>query len=140
MELSSLLTAEILDFYTDAAKEVSLGSGGVFKNKWYFLQQENGLISTEDPNIELYAICVAVFMWVDELKNRRLTLFCDNQSIVTMVNNTTSKCKKCMVLISMLILKSLQINSRIFCHSIHGLTNIRSDLLSRQKIERYKRE
>ena len=35
----------------------------------------------------------------DQLRNLRILINCDNQAVVAMVNNTTSKCKNCMFLI-----------------------------------------
>ena len=63
-------TSETLDFYTDAAKGFSLGASGVFGVKWFFLQWEPNFIKCNDPTIEyleLYALCVAIFCWSQEL-------------------------------------------------------------------------
>ena len=55
-----------------------------------------------DPSIqylELFALVAAVLAWISRFQNRSVTIFCDNQSVVAMVNNTTSKCINCMTLI-----------------------------------------
>ena len=54
-----------------------------------------------------------------------------------MVNNTTSSCKNCMVLIRLLILKGLTQNVRIYAKYIRSKDNIESDLLSRLKIDAF---
>ena len=131
----------VLDFYTDVAKGKSLGIGGIFRKNWYFAQWEPGYIERYDPSIEyleLLGICVAYFTWGHLLRNQRIILFCDNQAVVTMINNTTAKCQNCMILIRMLILRSLWNNTRIFCRWVAGRDNTRSDLLSRQKIQQFK--
>ena len=135
------LQADVLEFYTDAAKGASLGMGGIFGQKCFFAQLEHNYIQEKDPSIEylkLLALCVVVFCWCDSLKNRRIIFFCNNQSAVTMVNNTTSKCKNCMILLRMLVVRSLEFNMRIFCRWVMGSKNIRAELLSRQRINGFK--
>ena len=88
--------------------------------------------------LELLAVCMGVFCWSQELRNKRIVMFCDNQSVVTMINNTTSSCKNCMILIMKLVLRSLEFNMRIFSKWVQGSANLRADYLSRQKIMAFK--
>ena len=83
--------------------------------------------------LELYALVGTVLNWIHCFKNKRVVLFCDNQPVVQMVNNTTSGCKNCMVLIRKLVMKSLYENVRIFARYIRSGDNKVSDFLSRQK-------
>ena len=134
------LQADTLDFYTDAAKGVQLGIGGVFRRRWYFAQWEPNFIKDCDPSIEyleLLGVCMGVSCWIESLRNQRILLFCDNQSVVRMVNDTTSSCKNCMLLIHKLVLKCLQYNMRVFCRWVHGSLNLRADLLSRMKLDEF---
>ena len=55
----------------------------------------------ENPSIEyleLFALAAGLLTWRDEpeLKNRQITIFCDNQAVVDMINDMSSKCGKCM--------------------------------------------
>ena len=121
IDMEVTLHAETLQFFTDAAKGEKLGIGGVFGRAWYIAKWEPGFIKRCDPSIEyleLLAVCMGVFCWAENLKNKRFVMFCDNQSIVTMINDTTSSCKNCMYLIRRLVLKCLEFNMRIFCHWI----------------------
>ena len=126
VDVNSWTSVETLDFYTDAAKGKLLGADGVFGSRWFFLKWENKFIETEDPSIEyleLYGFCVAVYIWTPHLlRNRRIVIFCDNQAVVNMVNNTAAKCMNCMVLIRLLVLRCLQFNVRIFCRWVKDLT------------------
>ena len=140
IDLNRTLSANTLDFYTDAAKGVFLGMGGVFGSKWFFAKWEQNYIQQFDPSIEyleLLALCTAVFCWIEQLENKRIILFCDNQSVITMVNNTTAKCKNCMILLRMLVVKSLEWNTRIFCKWVRGAENSRADFLSCQKLTQF---
>ena len=89
-----------LDFFTDASGK--LGAGGYFRNQWFIIPWDENFLEKKRPSInylELYALTVAVLAWTPLLTNRKVIIFCDNQSVIHMVNNTTSSCKNCMVLI-----------------------------------------
>ena len=92
----------IVEMYSDASKNDLLGMGAYSQNEWTYTQWESDFISKENPSIEyleLYAVTVGNFLWLQNYKNQHITLFCDNESFVHMVNNTSSSCKNCMVLI-----------------------------------------
>ena len=102
---------------------------------------DSEFIKAADPSIaylELYELVGTVLNWIHNYKNKRIILFCDNQSVVQMVNNTTSSCKNCMVLIRILVLKSLTENVRIFAKYIKSKDNRASDYLSHLKICQFK--
>ena len=106
-----------------------------------FAQWEQNYIYKFDLSIEyleLLGVCMAVFAWSKELRDRRYVVFCDNQSVMTMINNTSAKCVNCMVLIRLLTLRSLIFNMRVFAKWVPGAANVRSDLLSHQKISKFK--
>ena len=140
IDLNTVLNADILDWYTDSAKGPRLSFGGVFKHRWFFGQWQLGYIEKFNPSIEyleLYAVCVSVFAWADLIKNRRIVLFCDNQSVVSMINQSSSSCKNCMLLIHMLTSRCLFAKLRIFACWVRGAENQRADYLSRQKIQKF---
>ena len=88
--------------------------------------------------LELFAVTAAVLSWIHKFKNKRVILFCDNRSVVDMINNTSSSCKNCMVLIRMIVLKGLIENVRVFARHVEGVKNELADSLSRNKIEYFK--
>ena len=87
--------------------------------------------------LELYALCMAIMTWenMPRLNNTRVVIFCDNQAVVAMVNNTTSSCQNCMVLLRMLVLNNLQHNRRVFVKYIRSSDNILVDSLSRNRMD-----
>ena len=88
-----------LDWYTDAS--TTLGCGGYFGSNWFIAEWDLDTIKLK-PSInylELYAVAVSVLNWLPLVANKRVTLFCDNMSVVQMVNSTSSSCKNCMVLL-----------------------------------------
>ena len=56
-----------------------------------------------------------------------------------MVNNNSSSCKNCMVLIRLLVLHSMKMNARVYAKYITSRDNKISDLLSRLKIDAFKK-
>ena len=110
----SQIGADVLNFYTDAAK--TEGFGGYCDGSWMFGTWDPYFITQANPSIsflELYAVTVAVIAWIHRFKNRRIILFCDNQGAVDMINSNTSSCKRCMVLIRILVLQGLIHNVKI---------------------------
>ena len=70
IDLSEVLTAQELQFHTDASANESLGCGGFFGSKWFFLQWESNYIRKFNPIIEyleLYALCMGIFIWGEAL-------------------------------------------------------------------------
>ena len=133
-------TSDQLAFYTDASGV--LGFGCFFDGRWTFGSWERKFLEECEPSIEfleLYALCVAIMTWeyVPSLNNKRIIIFCDNQAVVSMVNNTTSGCKNCMVLLRMLVLNNLKHNRRIAVKYIRSADNILADSLSRGDFERF---
>ena len=94
VDLSKTVTAEEIFFFTDVAKHADLGFGGVYNTHWLFGRWGKEFMA-KDPSIEyleLFGLCIAFYAWSRELENRRIVVFCDNESVVAMVNNTSSKC------------------------------------------------
>ena len=83
-------TSDQLNFYTDASG--TKGFGCFFNGRWTFGMWDEEFIKKNDPSIEyleLFALCAGIFTWQDMLRNMRIVIFCDNQSVIEMVNKTT---------------------------------------------------
>ena len=96
------MTSTVLGMYSDASKNLKYGMGAVFleENSWIVLQWNPHFIIEQYPSIEfleLYALTCAVLTWgrKDRMRNRRVTIFCDNEAVVFMVNSYTSTCMQC---------------------------------------------
>ena len=112
-------TSEVLNFTSDASKNKHLGWGATFGSRWMFAQWPEGFIQECDPSIEhleLFALVSAIITWTEEelLCNGRITVFCDNEAVVHMVNNSASGCMNCLKVIRVLTLQNLKYNRRIF--------------------------
>ena len=102
LDLTVSLTAAEIRFYSDASAAETLGFRCIFQKSWIFGQWEKDFIKTKKPSIEyleLFALCTGIFTWQHRLQNCRIVMFCDNQAVINMINNITSSCKHCMLLL-----------------------------------------
>ena len=98
MEIGEVTSDEI-DLYSDASRNFELGFGMYCGTEWIFGQWNCRFMEIHQPSIEfleLFAVTVGILKWIKLYKNWKITLFCDNESVVWMINNTSSKCKRCM--------------------------------------------
>ena len=133
--------SEEVSLYSDASANPELGCGGISDNEWYILQWDENFIRNNNPSInylELYAVTIGIFNWIHKYENRRITLFCDNMSVVQMINNNSAKCKNCMILIRIIVLKELIHNVKIHAKHVPGNLNTFSDLLSRLRYKEFR--
>ena len=140
MDLSGFESAEVLDWFTDAAKCSGKGVGGHHGTHWFIDIWDDEFLEAKDPSIEfmeLYAVAISVLLWSDLHKTKRIVLFCDNESVIFMVNNQASKCKNCMTLIRLITLQSLISNIRIYAKHTRTFLNGHADALSRGQYDKF---
>ena len=141
IDFSNTLCAHEIYMYTDASRNFKLGAGGVCQRSWFMIQWDPVFMEQHQPSIEyleLYAVVVAVVNWIYRFKNQRIILFCDNISVVYMINRNTSSCKQCLALIRILVLESMLQNVRVFARYVNTKRNTEADLLSRLRIKRFR--
>lgn len=143
LDFATVLHADQIDFCMDAALDgVQLGVGGRFNSQWFsgILILQNREIHRERLTIqigELYSIFLALSLWIPQLCNRRVVLFTDNESVMHMLNRSSSTCKTCMIMLRLITLWSMQHNVRIFAAHIPTEDNTEADYLSRGLLKRY---
>ena len=143
IDLDKNLTSDEVDFYTDASANPELGCGGISGSDWFILQWDEDFIKKRKPSInylELYAVTIAVTNWIYKYQNKRIFIFCDNMSVVQMINKGTSNCKNCMYLLRIIILMGLCNNVKINAKHVPGKLNNFSDQLSRMQYNTFRKE
>ena len=140
IDFAKTLSARDLDMYSDASRNFSLGCGGYCQNKYFVMQwdQFTGKVKSSIEYLELYAVTVTVLLWIWKFKNSRIRLFCDNESVVKMINKSSSNCKNCMVLIRIITLEALKNNVRVFARHVRTKLNDLSDTLSHLQFTRFR--
>ena len=87
--------------------------------------------------LELYAVTITVILSIRKFENQRITLFCDIMSVVHMINNMSSSCKNCMVLIRHITLEGLIRIVRVFAKHVRTDLNGPSDALSHLQFQHF---
>ena len=125
IDLNEIVQVECLNFTTDASAKSSLGMGGIFNNRWIVMKWGEHFINSVKPSIkflELYALTAGILTWSKLLQNCCIMIKCDNQAVMHMVNNLTSKCPQCMKLIKLLTLDGIVSNRRVFVVYVVSVT------------------
>lgn len=143
MDFTVVLHADNIEYFTDGAlDELRLGIGGCYQNCYFsgtlradYFGANYAILNIQI--VELYSVLVSLYLGIHKLANKRVVLFCDNESVVHMLNKTTSSCRVCMIMIRMIVLWSMKFNARIFCMHLRSEQNTAADLLSRGRIQEY---
>ena len=128
-----------LFFYTDASG--SVGMGGICNQDWMHMQWDSEFIRNKKPTIqylELYALLAAVLAWTQPFKNKYIEILCDNENACRAVNDLSTSCKNCMILIRILVLHCLTLNMVIKVTYVKSAKNDLADSLSRGKLLLFK--
>ena len=131
-----------IGFYSDASGSKDLGFGALLGSDWLRGDWGSDFITQCEPSIEfleLYVLMAGILAWENhsDLNNKRVKLHCDNKAVVHMINNMTSFCKNCMVLIRVLVLNGLKFNRKLTACYISTKDNFLSDPLSWNQMSRF---
>ena len=130
---STVSTSSDLELYTDAAS--SVGFGGYFNGQWFqgkWLPHMH-LSPTKGISIEwqeLFPIVVACALWFPHFSGKRIQFWCDNESVVAIINSGHSKAPRIMDLLRFLVLLSMKHNFFVRARHVPGVSNDIADALS----------
>ena len=130
-----------LQLFTDAAGSTGFGgylAGQWFHGHWLPEQEINKTTGISIAWQELYPIYLACFLWGSQWTTKRIVFFCDNESVVQILNQKTSKCPKIMDLLRPIVLCTLRHNFTFTAKHVRGLDNGIADSLSRFQLDRFK--
>lgn len=140
VDFDLVVEAEEIGFFSDASRAEHRGIGIFWFPSWAQQFWDPGFIQACDPSIafcELYALVVGVHLFKEQLQGRNIKVRTDNLSVVQMVNQTSSSCRLCMILLRKLVLVSLQHNFKISAGHIPTKKNVLADSLSRGEWARF---
>ena len=142
LDCSKIFIGNDIGYTSDASVSKLKGFGCVYKKAWMYGQWPENFIKKYNPCIEfleLFALCMGIFTWIEELANDRIIIYCDNESVCRMVNHNTGGCKYSMVLVRRLALLCLRYSLRRHVKYIKSKDNDLSDALSRLQLNRFYR-
>ena len=76
-------------------------------------------------------------LWANKLSNKRIILYTDNEAVMHILNNNTSKDKALLGLIRALVLQCLKFNIVFRSEHVPGQHNVLADLLSRSQLQAF---
>lgn len=125
-----------LQFYTDASK--TLGYGAYFAGKWFYGQWPSSANNWSIAVCELFPIVLGLMTWASAMRQKKVTIWCDNKSVTEVINKQASHCPKLMILMRALTLVCLEHNILIRALHIVSFCNKIADSLSRGKIDQFR--
>ena len=126
---------QTLNLYTDAAKTV--GFGAILGNEWFSGIWPSQWKQYDITILEFYPIVIALHLWANKLSNKRIILYTDNEAVMHILNNNTSKDKALLGLIRALVLQCLKFNIVFRSEHVPGQHNVLADLLSRSQLQAF---
>lgn len=136
------VSSDRLELFTDASGNSELGCGAFLAGSWIQFRwpQEwaQNEILKDITFLELVPILLALYTWAVQFRNMKILSRTDNQALVSVINNRTSRSKRVMHLIRPLVLFTLCNNTQFKAKHIEGSKNIISDALSRFQMDRFR--
>lgn len=131
-----------VQLFTDSAGGPDMGFGIYFQTKWTFAPwpaswRTRGI--TQDITVlELFPIFVALQIWGENLRNKKIRFHCDNMAVVHIINSMTSKSEQVMCLVRLLTVRCLETNTIIKASHVPGFKNKICDALSRLQLSKFR--
>ena len=129
---------EDLQLFTDSSGR--LGFGGFLDGKWFQGEWPKSINQTKFSIawLEFFPIVVAVTLWGNLLKGKRIIIRSDNAAAVAIINKQSSKCPIIMRLVRFFVLQCLKSNLAFSAQHISGKANTVADALSRFQMRRFR--
>ena len=138
---STVTPSPDMSLYTDASGTIGFGgyfNGKLFQGRWpphMQLNKDQG-ISIEWQ--ELFPIVVACALWFPHFSGKRIQFWCDNESVVAILNSGRSRAPRIMDLLRFLVLISMKHNFFVRARHVPGISNEIADALSRFQVSRFR--
>jgi hypothetical protein len=126
--------SSVIEFFTDSSK---VGYGGYFGGEWFYGEWEGGVGDLPITVLEMYTVALALVTWGERLRNRKVVIWCDNQSVTHILTKQASKCGKLSMLLREAVLACLQFNVLIKAKYVRSEANVLADSLSRGDLRRF---
>lgn len=136
------LTSDFLQLFTDASGNPELGCGSYFQGHWahftWPIGIKNSPLIRNLAYLEMVPVLLAVYLWGNLLKNKRIILQIDNLALVSILNKSSSKDKNIMILVRQFVLMSMMYNIHFKAVHIESSENKLADALSRFQMEKFR--
>jgi hypothetical protein len=130
---NSWISSDTLRLHSDACLASAAAVCGA---EWFAVTFPESWSTRHIAIKELLPIVLAIQVWGPRLTNQRILFYCDNMSVVYVINGQTSKDSHLMNLLRKLVVLCLKYNIDLRAKHIPGKHNVVSDCLSRLQFER----
>ena len=131
-----MISSDQLCLYTDAAG--GHGFGVVFGCHWCFGPWPQEWLHRNIAFLEFFPIVLSLHLWGDEMANKRILFFSDNEAIVHVINKQSCKDSSLMFFVRKMVLHCLHLNIVFKAKHIPGITNKLADCLSRLQVQSFR--
>lgn len=83
--------------------------------------------------LEMVPILIALYLWGQGLQNQKITLYIDNEALVSVLNKQTSKSKRSMQLVRPFVLSCMKSNILFRARHVYSKVNVIADSISCQR-------
>ena len=129
------LSSDSIDLYSDASFS---GLGAYFQGQWISYAWPVDVSKFHISILELFAVFAAVSTWGDSLSRKQITVFTDNEAIVSVWSTGSSRDPAIMTLVRSLFFLSVKCNLALTFQHVPGVFNVYADLLSRLQVDAFK--
>ncbi|XP_077773920.1 uncharacterized protein LOC144325210 [Podarcis muralis] len=130
------------DFQVHSDAAGSQGFGLFWKGRWcamrWPLEWQGTDITRDLTFLEFFPIAVAVHLWVDEFRDRRVCFWTDNLAVVNVLAKLSSRSPRVSALLRVFVLHCLRCNIVFSARFVPGVSNEIADALSRFQMERFR--
>ncbi|KAM8945728.1 uncharacterized protein RCH25_049052 [Pelodytes ibericus] len=136
----AMVSSQDLNLFTDASGSVSFGAyfGGKWcAEKWPEEWKSCPLIRNL-AFLEMFPVVVALALWGDRLKDRRVVFYSDNQAVVEAINGLSASSMPVIRLLRRLVLLCMSLNIAFRARHVPGYLNVIADSLSRLQFSRFR--
>ena len=116
-----MISSTALKLSTDAS--LHIGLGGVFGSHWFSVRWPPHLVHLDIAPKELFAILVTVSVWKEELSNKQIVLFTDNEACVQVWVSRASPDPGMLRFLRPLFFTCAAANINLFLQHIPGIDN-----------------
>lgn len=134
------VSADSLNLFTDAAGSVGYGayfnglwSAEVWPDRWFQLNLHRNILL-----LELFPVLVAIEVWGEFLRNKRILFHSDNKGVVFYLNCLSANSLPVITVLRQIVLRCLELNIWVKAVYIPGPSNVLADCLSRQQWELFR--
>ena len=130
-------TSVSLQLFIDASG--ACGFEAIFGSHWCYGAWPKEWLVLNIAVLEFYPIVLSLILWGDQIRDKCVTLFTDNEALVHVINKCTCKDKYLMIFVRKLVLVCLKHNILFKAKHISGFKNTLADALSRFQILHFKK-